>query len=571
MNNRKKLTLGATIVAPALALGALTLLPTPSGPEGMTSAQARIDPESYYKKYEVGGEETGLWPWSRSNSSSGLSGVAASGAADSGGPSLPPNVSTTRPSTPPPSPGQGNEFIEYGVGGAVQTAADPLSTFALDVDTGSFGASYELVRQGQAIPSAAVRPEEWINAFEYGDAPAQAGEGLTVTAEAAPDAAGTHHLVRINVAGEEVPPGARGLNITVVMDTSGSMDMQDRLGLVKASVALLAKHLNPEDTISLVTFDEGARVLMDPTPVRETGAVLDAIDEIQPGGGTNLEAGLMKGYALANEAFDPSKNNVVLLASDGVANIGNVTADTIERNGRNGIALVTVGYGMGNYNDGLMEQLADSGDGFYSYLNTYEETEAFFTDELPAMTEPVALEAKAQVEFDPQVVQTYRLVGYENRALTDEQWSDPSVDAGEFGSGHQATALYEVVLAPAAEAEAELGQASVRWVSVVDGEAREASVPITLAPEASERLTLTDLAGDTAAYFKGGPLYVPSPADQPGTYPQVRAHDAQALVARARELEPTYPEVRKLITMLEATPTVPDHSFAPDAGYTSRY
>ena len=264
---------------------------------------------------------------------------------------------------------------------------------------------------GDAAPDpASIRVEEWVNAFDYDDpAPTDGPVGVTVETAAAPHTDDGTQLVRIavdtaTIADADRPPA----NITFVIDTSGSMDIRDRLGLVQSSLALLVQHLRDDDTIAIVTYGDEATPVLAPTKVADAERIIAAIDELGPGGSTNMEAGLLLGYEQARAAFDPAALNVVVLASDGVANVGStdptVLTEQITKAGEEGIHLVTVGYGMGNYNDHLMEQLADQGDGFYSYVDTFEEAERLFVDDLTPTLTVVAKDAKAQVRFDPATV-----------------------------------------------------------------------------------------------------------------------------------------------------------------------
>ena len=250
-------------------------------------------------------------------------------------------------------------------------------------------------------------------------------------------------LVRLGISTADLDPIERPpANITFVIDTSGSMDIRERLGMVKASLALLVRQLRPDDTIAIVTYGDMATPVLSPTPVEEWRDIVDAIDALAPERqhehGGRPAARLRAGPRVVRRADDI---NVVVLASDGVANQGvtdpEVLTDQITQSGDEGIHLVTVGYGMGNYNDHLMEQLADQGDGFYSYVDTFAEAERLFVDELTPTLYVVAEQAKVQVVFDPDVVAGYRLIGYENRMLDDEEFTDDTVDAGELGAGHQ--------------------------------------------------------------------------------------------------------------------------------------
>ena len=248
--------------------------------------------------------------------------------------------------------------------------------------------------------------------------------------------------------------------------------------------------------------------------MRQTQKILAAVERLTPGGSTNLEAGLALGYQQAREAFDPEAVNLVVLCSDGVANVGATgpgsITDRIAEEGADGIHLVTVGYGLGNYNDHLMEQLANLGDGFYAYVDTYDEAERLFGRDLTTTLVPVAGEARAQVAFDPDLVESYRLIGYENREIADDDFDDLGVDAGELGSGHHATALYEVRLADGVSPGEAIGTASLKWRSIGTGEPATTQVDLLAAdPEASPSPTweLAVTAADTAQLLKGGPPF----------------------------------------------------------------
>lgn len=419
-----------------------------------------------------------------------------------------------------PDPDEDNTFVDPGVNGFVPTASDPLSTFALDVDTGSLGVARALLSDGYAVPAASVRPEEWVNALPYGD-PAPTDTDLALSAESgiAPTLDDGTQVVRVGVSAREVDPGTRPrVNVTLVVDRSGSMDVRNRLGLVRSSLALLAERLEDDDTVSVVSFEDRAQSILEPTPVSDTDAILGAVEDLEPGGGTNLEDGLRLGYEQARSAYDDDAVNLVVLCSDGVANIGDTgpgsITDTITEEGRDGINLVTVGFGMGNYNDHLMEQLADLGDGFYSYVDDYDEAEQLFGRDLTTTLVPVAAEARAQVAFDPEVVTSYRLIGYENRDLADEDFTDLGVDAGELGSGHHATALYEVTLADGVAPGTVIGRASLLWRPTGPGtgeaEPRDAQLDLVSASpdsQASPTLALATAAADLAQVLKGAAPY----------------------------------------------------------------
>ena len=407
-----------------------------------------------------------------------------------------------------------NTFVDSGDSQWVTTEDDRESTFALDVDTGSFNVAQAFLANGYRPEPDSIRVEEWVNNFTYGDAPATDADLAIRVESAATEEAGTA-IVRVGITSRRLDPAARPpANITFVVDTSGSMDIRERLGLVQSSLALLVRSLRPDDTIAIVTYGDDAHPLLSPTPVAEWPRIIDAIDSLRPGGSTNLEAGLRLGYEAARENFEPDALNVVVLASDGVANQGvtdsQVLTEEITQAGDEGINLVTVGYGMGNYNDHLMEQLADLGDGFYSYIDTFPEAVELFVDDLTPTLTVVAEEAKVQVVFDDEVVARYRLIGYENRALDDDQFSDDTVDAGELGAGHQASALYEVELVPETTATPAVAEVRLRWRSTETGEVIELREPLMVDrdSEPSNSLRFASLVASTAEVLRGNTAIV---------------------------------------------------------------
>jgi Ca-activated chloride channel homolog len=263
--------------------------------------------------------------------------------------------------------------------------------------------------------------------------------------------------------------------MTFVIDVSGSMDMENRLSLVKQSLSLLLDQLKPTDRIGLVVYGSEARLLLEPSNDRE--AVRRAIDRLQPEGATNAEAGLMLGYEVASRNFRQNASNRIILCSDGVANVGHAGPQAIlgqiGREARRGIELSTLGFGMGNYNDHLMEQLANKGDGRYAYIDTFDEAKRVLVEEVTGMLQTIAKDAKVQVEFNPAVVARYRLLGYENRAIADERFRDDKVDAGEIGAGHSVTALYEIELKPNAPSGGLIATLNLRYRTPVVGNQTE--------------------------------------------------------------------------------------------------
>lgn len=474
-------------------------------PERPPGGESRgIDAAEYYRDYESA--PTGDMNYSMGAPTQAGGGGAAAPRESDGGEDLP-RI---------PDPDEDNTFRDAGTSGFVTTADDAESTFGLDVDGGSFNLARSSLSQGYRVPPASVRPEEWVNALAYDDpAPTDGALGITTDGGIAPSLDDGTQVVRVGVAAREVAPESRPrVNVTLVVDRSGSMDIRERLGLVQSSLALLADRLDDDDTVSVVSFEDQATPLLAPTPVRQTQEILDAVEELTPGGSTNLEAGLALGYEQARDAFDPDAVNLVVLCSDGVANVGATgpgsITERIAEEGAEGIHLVTVGYGLGNYDDHLMEQLANLGDGFYSYVDTYDEAEQLFGRDLTTTLVPVAGEARAQVTFDPERVASYRLIGYENREISDEDFEDLDVDAGELGSGHHATALYEVRLADGVQPGDVIGTASVRWRDLPSGEADSTEAELVAAdPDApvSPSWELAVTAADAAQLLKGAAPY----------------------------------------------------------------
>jgi Ca-activated chloride channel family protein len=376
-----------------------------------------------------------------------------------------------------PNNGADNYFQDEGVNPREKTFFDNLSTFGLDVDTASYTLTKQYIEQGTLPPYEAVRAEEIINAIDQGyAAPRDAAFTLYADGALSPFARRGVHLLRIGVQGYKVSARERkDAHLTFVIDISGSMAMENRLELVKDSLRELVNRLDELDTVAIVVYGSDARVVLETTPGSETERIMRAIDRLRPEGSTNVQAGLEMGYRLAFEHFYPSANNRVILCSDGVANTGATNPDTLVDMVRGyvdeGISLVTIGFGMGNYNDALMERLADGGDGSYHYVNQFEEARRLFTEDLTATLEVIAYDAKIQVEFNPETVARYRLIGYENRAIADEDFRNDSVDAGEVGAGMSATALYETELLPGAEGW--IARANLRWQDADTREVRE--------------------------------------------------------------------------------------------------
>jgi Ca-activated chloride channel family protein len=376
---------------------------------------------------------------------------------------VPPGVAKPDPLPPqairPPGPSSPKADVTFrnpGLNPAVDPRKDPLSTFALDVDTASYTIVRRYLMDGQLPPADAVRLEEFVNYFRYAD-PRPPQGAFQVLLEAAPSPFDPAlHLLRIAVQAREIAETERkDCILTFVIDVSGSMSLENRLALVKRSVRALVERLRPTDRVGIVVYGTNGRKLLDPTPARRRAEILGVVEELQPEGSTNLEDGLLLGYDLAAKHFNPRATNRVIVCTDGVANNGVIdpgllvkkVADQASR----GIWLSVLGFGMENLNDDLMETLADKGKGNYAYIDDFREAKKIFTEKLTGMLEVVAADAKVQVEFDPRTVSEFRQLGYENRRLAHADFRNDRAVAGEVGANHHVTALYEMKLRPGAE------------------------------------------------------------------------------------------------------------------------
>ena len=346
-------------------------------------------------------------------------------------------------------------FKDPGANPTVLTVKETTSTFGLDVDTASYTLMRSYLERGVLPPAEAVRVEEYVNYFRYPDpAPTDAGFLLKLETAPSPFAKGKH-LLRIGLRSKEVVDADRkDAVLTFVIDVSGSMGQENRLGLVQRSLRHLVDRLRPTDRVALVVYGSSAREILPHTPLAEKATVQKAIDALHSEGSTNVEDGLRFAYRRASMGFDKTKTNRVILCSDGVANNGVTDPDVllteVKKHAGDGIYLTTLGFGMGNFNDHLMERLADGGNGNYGYIDDFAEAKKMFGAKLTSMMDVLAADAKVQVEFDATTVVSFRQIGYENRRLANEDFRNDKVDAGEVGRGHQVTALYEIELKPGA-------------------------------------------------------------------------------------------------------------------------
>ncbi|MFJ3905797.1 von Willebrand factor type A domain-containing protein [Streptomyces sp. NPDC090025] len=391
--------------------------------------------------------------------------------------------------------------------------APRLSTFALDVDTASYGYARRTLAEGRLPDPADVRSEEFVNSFKP-DYPRPKDNGFSVTLDGARSDAADWSLLRVGLATRpsegERPPAA----LTFVVDVSGSMGEPGRLDLVKQSLRLLADELRDDDSVALVTFSDRAEVRLPMSRVGDSrGRIRDVVDGLATSSSTNVEAGVRTGYDTAVEGRRKGVTNRVVLLSDALANTGDTDADGIleridtERR-RYGITLFGVGVGS-DYGDAFMERLADKGDGMTTYVATPAQARKVFVDQLPGHLELRARDAKAQVAFDPRTVADFKLIGYENRKVADEDFRDDRVDGGEIGAGHTVTALYAVQLKPGQRGK--VATATVRWLDPATRAPHERSATVDTAAltapiwgDGHDSLQLTAIAAYFADRLRGG-------------------------------------------------------------------
>ncbi|MFP2911322.1 vWA domain-containing protein [Pyxidicoccus sp. 3LFB2] len=365
----------------------------------------------------------------------------------------PRTVSTAQAEPPPSAEG----YTDYGVNPFVTVEEDPLSTFAIDVDTASYTLARRKVLDGTLPPKEAVRVEEFLNYFRYTYPEPTAADGpLTVHLDAAPSPyTPGRHLLRVGVQGRRLSVSERKpAHLTFLVDVSGSMQSPDRLPLAKRALRMLVDNLRDGDTVALVTYAGNVRRVLPPTGMEHKATIHAAIDDLSAGGSTAMASGIDLAYQEAMKTLDGASLSRVIILSDGDANVGATNHQDILKSIRGhvkeGITLTTVGFGMGNYQDTMMEQLANQGNGNHYYVDSLLAARRIFQEQLGGTLEVIAQDVKLQVEFDPKQVERYRLVGYENRDIADRDFRNDRVDAGELGSGHTVTALYELQLKPGA-------------------------------------------------------------------------------------------------------------------------
>ena len=388
-------------------------------------------------------------------------------------------------------PDTGEAYHDWGKNPWVETAKDHLSTFAADVDTASYTIARRKLEEGSLPPPASVRVEELVNYFHYAFAAPSGNVPFSVVMDAAPSPLQAGRtILRVGVGTKALSVAERKpAHLVFLVDVSGSMASPDKLELAKQSLMILTNNLKDGDTVSIVTYAGDTSVRLPPTGIEHKDQILLAIAGLSAEGSTGMASGIDLAYQQAMAGLAPGVTSRVIVCTDGDANVGPHTHEEmlkiIEARSREGVTLSTIGFGMGNYKDELMEQLADHGNGNNFYIDSVAAAKKVFQEQLTANLEVVAKDVKLQVDFDPAMVARYRLVGYENRDIKDEQFRDDKVDAGEVGPGHEVTALYELELTANAARSAPLGTVRIRYKQPDGEKATEAGFPMVGGPAPS--------------------------------------------------------------------------------------
>lgn len=411
------------------------------------------------------------------------------------------------------------QYIAYEENPRISTSQEPMSTFGVDVDTASYTNIRRYLANGQLPPPASVRIEELLNYFHY-DYPSERERPFGLTYEIAPSPLESgRHLLRVALKSRELQEQTKPWNLVFLIDVSGSMAPENRLPLIQSGLRALVQKMTPNDKVSIVTYAGESRVALEATSVSDRERILSAISALHAGGSTNGASGIQQAYDIATRSFISGGVNRVVLATDGDFNVG-VTSHTelvrlIEEKRRSGVTLTVLGVGNDNIHDGTLEQIANKGDGNYFYLDTLQEARRVLEQNIASTMEVVAKDVKLQVEFNPRYVAQYRLIGYDNRKLENNQFNDDSVDSGEIGSGHAVTALYEVTLtdsplandvsyryrdgaptpipAPSDQFAGELGFLKIRYKAPESSQSQLLEFPLT---RASVRATSTETTDD---------------------------------------------------------------------------
>ena len=461
---------------------------------------------------------------------------------------------------PPAAQESRDRYSKYTENPVRITREAPLATFGVDVDTGSYTHVRRMLSMGKLPPTDAVRAEEFINYFDYGYAPPSNRDvPFSVTTELAPSPWNPkRQLLLVGIQGWQAEPSTLPpANLVLLVDTSGSMAGPDRLPLIQAAMRQLVGQLRPQDRVAIVTYAGSAGVALPSTAGDKKAEILAAIDALRAAGSTNGSAGLELAYNEAARGFIDKGVNRILLASDGDFNVDTTDIDALKERisvqRKRGIGLTTLGVGSGNFNEALAQQLANSGNGSYHYLDNLQEARRVLVKQIGATLYTIAKDAKVQVEFNPAYVAEYRLIGYEKRALASEDFNNDQVDAGEIGAGASVTALFEITPvgsdAPsvdplrygdkkaAAESSAganELAMVKVRYQKPEGGPSQLVSRPVSTRADAapSDRLSQAAAAGAFAQWLRGGKYLAGyAPADMAALIRQHRPNAGQTALA----------------------------------------
>lgn len=409
------------------------------------------------------------------------------------------------PALAPPAPPRDTYFKHYGVNPTIDTEEENVSSFALDVDPASYALARGALEREDLPEEAAVRVEEFVNAFEY-DYPAPTDEDFAILTDlvGSPHRAG-FQVLRIGLQAREVSDSDRAAaNLVFVIDTSASMEKDDKLRLVQDSLRELVGRLGERDKVAIVAYGSAAEVVLPPTSGDQRDEIIAALERLETEGQTDIDTGLRLGYGLAAAAAIEGGINRVMLCTDGVATSGADTAEEllahVATHAARGISITTIGVGVQDYDDVLLEQLADRGGGNYAHVDRLAEAKRVLVDNLTGTLQIVARDAKLQVEFDRAVVARYRLLGYENRGLSPDAFTSEHTDAGEIGAGHNVTALYEVQLR--GDGAESLGTIRLRYRRPHTGLTAEIirPVPAQVRPSLADAEPATVLAMVVAAY-----------------------------------------------------------------------
>ena len=400
------------------------------------------------------------------------------------------------------------EYAHVEENGFIDTADQPISTFSTDIDTASYTNARRMINNGYMVYADAVRTEEFINYFKY-DYQMPEGEAVSINTELSdcpwnPEA----KLMLVGIQAMEAPVQDIDSNIVFLIDVSGSMEDENKLPLVREAFAMLADNLGENDRVSIVTYAGEDRIALEGAKGSDKDTIVSTLNSLTAGGSTAGAAGINSAYALAEKYFIKGGNNRVILATDGDLNVGASSAEEltalIEEKRDSGIALSVLGFGEGNFKDARLEALADNGNGNYAYIDTIDEAKRVLVTEMNGTMFTVAKDTKVQIEFDDSKVRSYRLVGYENRLLNTEDFEDDTKDAGDIGSGQQATALYEII--PTGGLEGDLLNVSVRYKYPEESESRLVQSTVNASQYSSQRpanLEFASLVAEFAMYLRG--------------------------------------------------------------------